>query len=66
MCSASGAVGQFVTGSPSSEGQISEDCRPQNTPVMAIADPGDTQVSGLFPFEQTVTLFSVTSKETLR
>lgn len=60
MCRVSGAVGQFVTGSPSSEGQMSGDSRPQNTPVIAIAEPGDSQVNGLFPLEQTVTSLSIT------
>ena len=51
-------MGQLVTGSPSSDGQISGDFRPQKTPVMAIAEPGDSHVSGLLPFEQTVTRLS--------
>lgn len=41
---------------------MSGDSRPQNTPVIAIAEPGDSQVNGLFPLEQTVTSLSITQK----
>lgn len=42
---------------------MSGDSRPQNTPVIAIAEPGDSQVNGLFPLEQTVTSLSITQKK---
>ena len=52
------AAPQSTCSSPSSEGQISRDCLPQNTSVIAILDPGEPHVSDLFWEVHTVIAFS--------
>ena len=43
-----GSLRQFVTGSPSSEGHILADKRPQKASSIAMVDPGEKHSSDLF------------------
>lgn len=43
-----GSLRQFVTGSPSSEGHISADKRPQKASSIAMVDPGEKHSNDLF------------------
>ena len=55
-----GSVAQFVFGSPSSDGQILPESRPQNVSIMAIVEPGETHSKDLFSPAQNKTCFSAT------
>lgn len=50
-----GSLRQLVTGSPSSEGQISDDKRPQKASSIAILDPGEKHSRDLFSPAQMMT-----------
>ena len=53
-----GSLRQLVTGSPSSEGHISDERRPQKASCIAMLEPGDTHSRDLFWPAQTMTDFS--------